>query len=188
MKSIQPKHLALIMHSATQRAAEALEEILEQPVRIDLEDVRAESFRSIEDFFKKKPFAVNAGVKLQFSGAFWGSALFLLAAGQEQALFSELSKHDPVVVDSKDAQKAILAEIGNIILNACVGTIVNELNERVNYQVPEVFMALLADNGSLMDSRTGNQQEAETFVLTSQLMVGALEVNAYIVVFLCCEK
>jgi hypothetical protein len=101
---------------------------------------------------------------------------FILLEGYEENLVKAISQLDPGLVSSPEVKAAIFSEIGNIILNACVGTIVNELDLHVQYKPPEVLLKTKMER--LYDSMNIGHQELDTIMLISQLSVGDMEIRS----------
>ena len=91
-----------------------------------------------------------------FSGPVAGDALLILdhsAAGR----LKELLTDEPALPLAVDASaREVLTEVGNILLNACLGTFGNILEVNVTFSVPHLNLETLRDLlGSLMINREG---------------------------------
>ena len=77
-------------------------------------------------------------VRQDFSGSFSGRALLMFPKANGSALVRIVVGSDLSAEEMKAIEEEALAETGNIILNGCVGTMANMLNQTLQMSLPEV--------------------------------------------------
>ncbi len=90
-----------------------------------------------------------ASVHQIFTGPVAGDALLILdQAGA--AILKELLTNEPALPLSIDASaREVITEVGNILLNACLGTFGNLLKVQVSFSVPQLSIESL---GAILES------------------------------------
>ena len=84
-----------------------------------------------------------ASVHQVFSGPVGGDALLILDPSAA-AMLKELLTDEPALPLALDASsREVLTEVGNILLNACIGTFGNLLRVPVSFSVPDIDVATL---------------------------------------------
>ena len=84
-----------------------------------------------------------ASVHQVFSGPVGGDALLMLDP-VAAATLKELLTDEPALPLELDASsREVLTEVGNILLNACIGTFGNLLNVPMSFSVPDIDVASL---------------------------------------------
>lgn len=175
----QQTRLANVMNTATVCAANALSEMIEQRVSIQLLHVSLVGQQSLREFVDHEINAIGALCILRFRGASNGSALFILPLGHDDILLSAAmaGENDPGVL--AEMKPSVITETGNVILNACVGTVANELNISIDFLVPELVLKPGSDQVIALASAEISTGQ-EWLLVTSRMSVGALAFQAYI--------
>ena len=117
-----------------------------------------------------------------FSGPVAGDALLILdytAAG----MLKELLTNEPALPLSIDASaREVLTEVGNILLNACLGTFGNLLKVQVSFSVPHLNLETL---GAILESLLVNREGLRyALVVHAGFRLRDAEVTGYLVIVL----
>lgn len=97
------------------------------------------------------------GAKLSFEGNHRGGAFILFDSGNISDLISSVTGEDKTSPDFKEIHDDFLKEMGNIVLNGCVGTLSNNLVDKLVYTVPEICSGKIED--FIMKGFHGKQEE-----------------------------
>jgi chemotaxis protein CheC len=130
--------LAELANVGVSRAASSLRKMVGQQILLSVPSVEVVSKRTAALLLEQREGSELVAVRQAFSGCFSGRALMIFP--QKESL--ELVR---VVVDkelgsnSDGMAEEALAEIGNVILNGCLGTIANMLQQPLDLTIPEVF-------------------------------------------------
>ena len=91
-----------------------------------------------------------------FSGPVDGDALLVLDRNSAAILKELLTSEPPLPLEIDRSAREVLTEIGNILLNACLGTFGNILKVKVSFSVPHLTLDTLESVvGSITVDRTG---------------------------------
>lgn len=78
-----------------------------------------------------------AGIVEAFAGAFCGDALLLFSETKSLELVRVLLKEESLPLDTLlEMDQEAFVEVGNIILNACISTLVNEFEQKLTCKLP----------------------------------------------------
>jgi chemotaxis protein CheC len=123
-----------------------------------------------------------ASIHQVFSGPVAGDALLLLDPAAAKTL-KELLTDEPALPLELDAtSRDVLTEVGNILLNACLGTFANLLKVPVSFSVPEIDIATLK---SVVDrTLEGGDAMRYALVVTAGFRLRDSEVTGYVVIVL----
>jgi chemotaxis protein CheC len=84
-------------------------------------------------------------VQQQFSGLFWGDAMLIFPEEKSLELVHSLLQDSFPLEIRTVMERETFMEIGNIILNACIGTISNILNSEVSCSLPLLLRGACTD-------------------------------------------
>jgi chemotaxis protein CheC len=123
-----------------------------------------------------------ASVHQEFGGPVGGDALLLLdpvaAATLKELLTSEPAL--PLTLDT--SAREVLTEVGNILLNACLGTFGNLLRVPVSFSVPDIDVASVR---AVVDRLIGSGDSFRyALVVTAGFRLRDAEVTGYVVIVL----
>jgi chemotaxis protein CheC len=169
-----------LMGQAADRAATAFAEMLNLPVSIKLSKAELVDDLSAGFNIVNKNNNWGKAVTLNFNGGIGGKAIFLLPARHDNILLSALFEQNPDLESIEGDSNGILTEIGNVLLNVCVGTIANHIEKQVLYQQPE----LIQQPDITRFFEYGLAGSPNMLLMISTLGVGKIEVDAYIVLVL----
>jgi chemotaxis protein CheC len=123
-----------------------------------------------------------ASVHQVFSGPVAGDALLVLDRASAEILSQLLTDEVllPLAVDM--SAREVIAEVGNILLNACLGVFGNLLEVQVTFTVPSVTLeALEAVIGSLV---VGREELSHAIVVHAEFRLKDSGVSGYLVMIL----
>jgi len=141
------------------RAADALNKMVSKTVELSIPSVEILSNKEAKVKLTFSDRAKVSAVTQKFVGDFSGQAFLMF--DQESGLNLVrilLDKNVPIEVLS-DLEEDSLVEIGNIILNACFGTVINFLESTIDIDMPEFIQGSIDD---IFDD--SNDQECSLYV------------------------
>ena len=123
-----------------------------------------------------------ASVHQVFSGPVAGDALLMLDPAAAASLKQLLTDEPPLPLAVDASGREVLTEVGNVLLNACIGTFGNLLKVPVAFSVPEIDVASL----HLVLQRLTAAGDALRYalVITSGFRLRESEVTGYVVIIL----
>jgi chemotaxis protein CheC len=137
------------------RAAGALSELTGHRITLDVPKVDIHYVRDISGILGRVMNGEVASVNQGFSGPVSGNALLLL---DEQAaiLLNRLLMDDESLDTMDSAAREVIVEVGNILLNACLGAFGNLLRVQVSFSVPRLRVEAVEN---ILESITVDQEE-----------------------------
>jgi chemotaxis protein CheC len=182
LSPVQHDALIELLNIGFGRAAASLSELTGHRVLLEVPHV---SIHPIEELAVALRAVVDdqvATVHQIFSGPVGGDALLVLdyrAAG----MLKELLTNEPPLPLPVDASgREVLTEVGNILLNACLGTFGNILQVQVSFSVPHLNLDTLhAVMQSLLVNREGLRY---ALVVHAGFRLRDAEVTGYLVIVL----
>jgi chemotaxis protein CheC len=136
LSQIQKDALTELINIGYGRAAGALSELTGYRISLEVPNVAIHQVESIAPVLEKLLVQPVASVNQSFSGPLMGNALLLLDKSSALVLSRLLSESGRDTDDLDSNAREIITEVGNILLNACLGIFGNLLQIQVNFAVP----------------------------------------------------
>jgi chemotaxis protein CheC len=164
------------------RAAASLSELTGHRVLLDVPQVSVHPMDELNQALRQVVADEVASVHQIFSGPVAGDALLILdytAAGMLKEL---LTNEPPLPLTIDSSAREVLTEVGNILLNACLGTFGNILKVQVSFSVPHLNLDTLNHvMRSLLVNREGLRY---ALVVHAGFKLRYAEVRGYLVIVL----
>ncbi len=130
--------LVRLMQQSIARASAALSTLLGQPIELHASDVRVLRLNELPSFLAARLDGELINVHMTVEGALECAAA-LLFSSQSAAEFVHLLTRQPTTPQSLTiSQREVLHEVGNILLNACLGFLGNHLGVKLTYNLPHL--------------------------------------------------
>jgi chemotaxis protein CheC len=123
-----------------------------------------------------------ASVHQGFSGPVTGDALLILEPVAAAALKELLTSEPALPLELDASSREVLTEVGNILLNACIGTFGNLLKVPISFSVPDIDIASLQTVVHRL--LTGSDGFRYALVVTAGFRLRDAEVTGYVVIVL----
>ncbi len=164
------------------RAAASLSELTGHRVLLEVPQVSVHPIGELARTLRPVLEDQVASVHQIFSGPVGGDALLILnhtAAGMLKEL---LTNEPPLPLPIDASAREVLTEVGNILLNACLGTFGNILQVQVSFSVPHLNLDTLHEvMKSLLVNREGLRY---ALVVHAGFKLRDAEVKGYLVIVL----
>jgi chemotaxis protein CheC len=139
----QEDALVEVLNIGFGRAAASLSKLTGQRVELEVPQITMCPVAELSDTLRPMIKSDVASVHQIFSGSVVGDALLVIDR-QSAAILKELLTNEPALPLEIDASaREVLTEIGNILLNACLGTFGNLLRVQVSFSVPHLALETL---------------------------------------------
>lgn len=164
------------------RAAGALSELTGYRVTLEVPRITMHRIDQIGALLTKLIDGEVASVNQVFSGPIAGNALLMLEEKAARALSRLLSDDDSLAESFDSAGREIISEVGNILLNACLGVFGNLLQVQVTFSVPRLQVA---DVGGVLRTITIDTEELQYgLMIHTRFQLRASNVSGYLVIVL----
>ncbi len=178
----QTDALAEVINIGFARAAAALSELTGYRVLLDVPQVAVYPIGELRIAFQRVMPGEVATVHQIFSGAVEGDAFLILNLDGAATLTRLLMDETYTDLNLNTSDREVLMEIGNILLNACLGTFGNLLQVRITFAVPRLHLDSL--DGLLSSLVIGAQELRYGLVISTNFRLRDSAVGGYLVIVL----
>src|SRR5687768_6225879 len=182
LNDVQHDALVELLNIGFGRAGASLSRLTGHRVLLEVPQVSIHPINKLHEFLEKVVEDEVASVHQIFSGPVAGDALLMLDPVAASAL-KELLTSEPALPLALDAStREVLTEVGNIVLNACLGTFGNLLQLNIGFSVPDINVATVK---AVIDSLTSATEGFRyALVVTAGFRLRGSEVTGYVVIVL----
>jgi chemotaxis protein CheC len=179
---VQQDALIELLNIGFGRAAASLSQLTGHRVLLEVPKVTVHPIDEVTQSLGEFITSDVASVHQIFSGPVAGDALLMLDQSGA-AMLKELLTNEPALPLSIDASaREVITEIGNILLNACLGTFGNILNVQVSFSVPHLNLESV---GAILESlRVHSEGVRYALVVHAGFNLRDTEVRGYLVIIL----
>ena len=164
------------------RAGAALSKLTGQRILLEVPEVAVLPVAQLDASLNRVTAAKVASVHQVFTGPVGGDAMLILDPVAASTLKELLTDEPALPLELDASSREVLTEVGNIVLNACIGTFGNLLRVPVSFSVPDIDVSSLR---TVMDrmSRAGDAMRY-ALVVTAGFRLREAEVTGYVVIVL----
>ncbi len=145
--SIDPIALDALEHDAltelvnigVSRAAASLRNMVGDPVTLSVPSVEVVSRRAAATLIRERESGELVAVRQDFEGAFSGRALLIFPHANSLDLVRAVAGEALSAGEIEALETEALAETGNIVLNGCLATMANMLQQPLTMSLPQVI-------------------------------------------------
>jgi chemotaxis protein CheC len=182
LNKVQHEALTELINIGYGRAAAALSELTGRRINLDVPKVAVYPIDEISRVLHSVLSGEVASVHQVFSGPVSGNALLLLdykAALLLNSLLLDAPMHPRRL---QAAEREALTEVGNIVLNACLGVFGNLLQVHVTFSVPRLDLESI--DGVMRSIAVGSQELQYALMVHTHFSVKDSTVRGYLVIIL----
>jgi chemotaxis protein CheC len=136
LNPLQIEILKEVINIGVGKSAELLNTMVQSHIKLDVPEVKIVQFNEYSDFvnyFDEENYAV---ITLPFNGELNGFSKLILSSDHAAKLVNAFIGKSGTNLDMDSLRVDILSEIGNVIINAVMGTLSNMLSIHLDYIVP----------------------------------------------------
>ena len=182
LTAVQEDALIELLNIGFGRAASSLSQLTGHRVLLEVPHVTIHPIDEVTASLERVILTDVASVHQIVSGAVSGDALLILdQAGA--SMLKELLTNEPALPLSIDASaREVITEVGNIVLNACLGVFGNLLRVQVSFSVPRLHVESVEQ---VFSSITVADRELEyALMIHTRFFVQTENVSGYLVIVL----
>lgn len=160
------------------KAASQLNEMLERPVEIKVPTIKLLHADQLEEEEVKLQFGkFISSVSMEFSGFIAGKTALVFPPKSAQNLVEALTGEEPGTPEMDSVTVETLSEIGNIVINAVMGSLSNSLGNRLGYSTPTYM------EDSLSKVALANLNDSNQVILLAEVAfsISNLEISGKII-------
>lgn len=168
-----------IVNVGVGRAASSLNDLLEEHIELDVPAVLVLHPEHIDLQATSLGGEQISCVRLNFEGSFTGTAALVFPPQSAINLVSALTGGDDETLQMNAMMAGTLSEVGNIVINAVIGSIGNLLEQTFEYSLPNYL------EGHINDLLRGEDVDAEYSILLIQthFLVSNKQIEGNIFIF-----
>lgn len=130
--------LTEVVNIGVSRAAAGLRKMVGRQVLLSVPAVEIVTYKAAAALIGQRESEDLVAVRQDFEGAFSGRALLIFPETKSMELVRAVAGDEISVEDLPDIEREALAETGNVILNNCLGTMANMLQQPLKMSLPSV--------------------------------------------------
>lgn len=174
--------LSELINIAFARTGAALSELTGHRVLLNPPEVAVYRTEELRSALAKFVPGDVASIHQVFAGPVAGDALLLLNYAGAVHLADLLTESNNASVHLDESAREVLTEVGNILLNACLGMFGNLLNVHVTFSVPRLHLETLDE---LIESTTSEKTEMHyALVVYTAFQIRDSSVKGFLVIVL----
>ena len=127
------------------RSASAMNQMVSEEVELTIPEVSLISHQQAKTKLISKNTGTVSAVTQDYRGDFSGQAMLMFSQDKGLTLVRKLLGEDIPLASLSDLEQDSLVEIGNIILNACFGTIINFLKADMEIDLPRFIQGTVEE-------------------------------------------
>ena len=163
------------------RAAGALSDLTGHRISLEVPHVAVHSIAEITPILHKVITGIVATVNQTFGGPIAGNAILLLDH-DAALLLNRLLTDRAEAAELDGAAKEVITEVGNIVLNACLGVFGNLLQVQVSFTVPDLRVDSIQD--VLKWIKVDDSEIQYALMIHTRFYLRASDVSGYLVIIL----
>jgi chemotaxis protein CheC len=182
LTATQQDALVELLNIGFGRAGASLSQLTGHRVLLEVPEVSIHPVGEVASALGKFVQSDVATVHQIFSGAVAGDALLILDHAGASMLKELLTSEPALPLAIDTSAREVITEVGNILLNACLGTFGNLLNVQVSFSVPQLSLESV---GAILESLRVNREGLQyALVVRAGFKLRDAEVRGYLVIVL----
>lgn len=130
--------LTELVNIGVSRAASSLRKMVGDQVLLSVPSVEVVSHATAATLIGQRESNMLVAVRQDFDGAFSGRALLIFPEANSLELVRAVAGHSMTADEAREIEDEALSETGNIVLNGCLATMANMLQEPLQMSLPQV--------------------------------------------------
>jgi chemotaxis protein CheC len=139
LTELEQDALTELANIGVSRAAASLRKMVGQQVLLSVPSIEVVNQRTAAALVSEREGSDLVAVRQAFSGSFSGRALLIFPQAKSLQLIRAIVGPDVTEAETQGIEEEALAETGNVILNGCLATMANILNQSLTVSLPEVM-------------------------------------------------
>ncbi len=137
LTELQHDALVEIFNIGVGHAAKAMSEIVNEPVTMSVPSISFLNRAGAASMLGNKDSARVCGVSQHYDGAFSTDAILMFPEDKSLDIVRLMVGESVPLKELTEMEQEAMSEIGNIILNSCVGTLANIFSQELRGSLPE---------------------------------------------------
>jgi chemotaxis protein CheC len=139
LSELERDALTELVNIGVSRAAAGLRQMVGEQVLLSVPSAEVVSQKTAAALISEREEGELVAVRQDFAGGFSGQALLIFPQANGLQLVRAILGEDMNAEELNEVEQEALAEIGNVILNGCLATMANMLQQSLEMSLPEVL-------------------------------------------------
>jgi chemotaxis protein CheC len=139
LEELERDALTELVNIGVSRAAANLRKMVGEQVLLSVPSVEVVTREGATVLIRERESGELVAVRQDFVGVFSGRALLIFPKSNSMALVHAVTGGALSAEDAADMENEALAETGNVVLNSCLATMANMLQQPLTMSLPEVI-------------------------------------------------
>ena len=180
LTELQQDAIGELLNIGMGRAARSLSEMVSEEVALSVPEIELKSDIELEEYLDAADRGAMTAVNQRFEGPFWGDACLLFPEQRSLELVRLLVGEGMPLESLTDMEQEALQEIGNVIINACLGSLSNILGGEIKTDLPEFHRG---DYKKIVSALGGKKPEQQVIlVVRIEFGVASKDINGYLAI------
>ena len=164
------------------KSATVLSALIDHPVTISVPDISFTQFETTRDLLDEHYEHWSSCALMEYDGGFDGDSILIFSQQSVKRWIQIIAKAQFGTVEEvmPEMESDLLLEVGNIIINGCIGSIANLLNIEANFHLPNFFTRV--GSGLFDDLLEKDKTDAFGVIISSNFVVEEEEINADLII------
>jgi chemotaxis protein CheC len=169
--------LTELVNIGVSRAAANLRKMVGEQVLLSVPSVEVVTREGATVLIRERESGELVAVRQDFEGVFSGRALLIFPKSNSMALVHAVTGGVLSAQDAADMENEALAETGNVVLNSCLATMANMLQQPLTMSLPEVIRG---DGSALFDMSSSGSDGGVVLFLYINFAINDRDIRGYI--------
>ena len=182
LTELQKDAITEIFNIGVGQAGDSLSRMVREPVRLSVPDIRVSRRADALTCFQYSVALRVCAVIQRFSGPFVTDAMLMFPEERSLELIRLFVGEDLPLDEMTDMEQEAMAEIGNIILNACIGAMASLFQAEFRGGLPHVRLGEMADILEInnLDARPDLDGDDALLLLFIEFALQQREIKGYL--------
>lgn len=172
--SLQRDALCEIFNISVGQAASTMSQIINEEIMLSVPEIAFYSVAEAAVYLDQTSQRI-CGVRQSFDGSFHGNALLIFPEARSLDLVRLMMGNNLPIEQLTELEQDALSEVGNIILNSCLGSLAGIFNQSFNCGLPSLHI------GSGISVLKKCDADHVVMILKIQFSLAASELHGYVV-------
>jgi chemotaxis protein CheC len=177
LEELERDALTELVNIGVSKAAANLRKMVGEQVLLSVPSVEVVTREGATVLIREREAGELVAVRQDFAGVFSGRALLIFPKSNSMALVHAVTGGTLSAEDAADMENEALAETGNVVLNSCLATMANMLQQPLTMSLPEVIRS---DGSTLFDMTQGPADGGVVLFLYINFAINDRDIRGYI--------
>jgi chemotaxis protein CheC len=176
LSELQHDALVEIFNIGVGHAASAMSEIVNEPVTMSVPSISFLNRAEAAAMLGNKDGQRVCGVSQHYQGAFSTEAILMFPEDKSLDIVRLMVGESVSLKELTEMEQEAMSEIGNIILNSCVGTLANIFNHELSGSLPQYHVG----TSEQILSASGGQADTVVLMLHIDFILETHQIHGYV--------